>query len=222
MANTKATRTAATGPMKDLDGLRRRLQDVQARRDAAQAAFDEAEAQFNADLGASALGELPAMKLARSRAARDGAAQELAGLGAAVGELERRIAAAEAEQTVARKAALLKAIRGRVREARSVVEQALAIEQTMVGLGEEMLGAVNGIHELVSEYRDIDGRTPCTFPALHSEIMGGLHRNSSGLRTGAPEFLAQIWGDRVARGSAEYPVELDVKGRPQQADGGAA
>jgi hypothetical protein len=219
---SKATKTATTGPVKDLDALKQRLQDVQVRRDAAQAAFDEAEAQFNADLGASALGELPAARMARSRAVRDGAAQDLAGLGAAVGELERRIAAAEAEQKIARKAALLKDIRGRVRQARSVVKQALAIDQTMVELGEEMLGAVNVIRGLVDEYRDLDGRTPCTFPSLHSEIMRGLHRNASGLRTGAPEFMAQIWGERVPRESAEHPVEVDSKGRPQQADSGAA
>jgi len=222
MAQKTAKKTSPAKELKTLDSLKERLGDIQTRRDAAQAAFDEAEVQFNADLGASALGELPAAKLARSRAARDSAAQELAGLGAAVGELERRITAAEAEQKTARKAALLKTIRGHVQQARSVVKQALAIEETMVELGEEMLGAVNGIHALVEEYRDIDGRIPCTFPALHREIMGNLHRNNSGVRTGAPEFLAGLWGDRVARGSAEYPVETDSKGRPQQADGGAA
>ena len=222
MTNTKAAKKATTGKANDLDALRQRLQEVQGRREAAQVAFDKVDIRFQADLGAAALGELTAAKVARSRAARDQAAEDLAGLDAAVGELERRIAAAEVEKKTARKAALLKDIRGHVGRARSIVEQALAIDQTMVGLGEEMSGAVKGIKELVSEYRDLDGRTPCTFPSLHGDLMKGLRRNASGFRTGAPEFLAGIWGDNVARGSAEYPVEVDSKGRPQSADSGAA
>jgi len=222
MANTKAAKKATTGQAKDLDGLRQRLQEIQSRREAAQAAFDKAEAQFNADLGASALGELTAAKLAKSRAARDQAAEDLAGLDAAVGELERRIGAAEAKQTEAKKAALLSEIRGRVKEAKSIVGKALEIDGIMTGLGERMGEAVRAIGEYVSQYRDLSGTSPCEFPALHAELIQGLRANKSGIRTGTPDFIATIWGSQQQWRSFDHPIEVDTKGRPQEADSGAA
>jgi len=215
----RKTKGAAAKQTDSLEDIKQRLDDIQQKRDAASAAFDAADSQFSTDLGAAALGELPAAKLAKSRADRDEAMETLAGLNAAVAELERRLAAASAARMSARKAGLRRDIDARVRAARRIVRDALDLDEQMAGLGEKMRGEVNRISELVDEYRSLEGLNPCEFPALNVELMEGLQKNKSGIRTGTPEFMCDIWASRGRWRSMDHPAEI-AGGDVSDQDGG--
>lgn len=174
--------------------LKAKLAGLEVEQERAREKAEQAEASWRSALADQRLGEGGKAAVTKARAALDAAREDVLGVDGAVGEIGRRLTAAEADLLAARLAALSdRADKDAAELGRCVAglldldAKAGIIRKRMEAVGEELL-RVKGEHVEL----DLEHRSPGDLPNLPRILFEGLAESDSGLNQRGHMLLAHL------------------------------